>query len=415
MLDVTRQLYNALLEQRRYTWTARRIALSTKAQYAEITALRHADQRVAAVYRECEDAVLHRLDLAFCAFFRRCKSGEKAGFPRYKTSRSWTQIEFQHGDRALRLNAEQSRLRVPGVGTLKLRKGRAIESVGRAFVSEKNGRWWATFECHRLPEPLPATGRTIGVDRGVHVLCATSEGELIPNRKAVDRNRRSIAVHSRALSALANRQGLEKSDLALNQRRKIIRRLGRAREREANMRLDHAHKVALRLIRENDIIALEKLNLRAMMRSAKGTVERPGSHVRAKAALNRVLIDAGFGLLRRLIGEKAEYAARRVIDVDARYSSRTCARCLHVAASSRRRRRFGCVACGWTCHADVAAALEIRRRAELQRMSELSRMRNPLPSHDGEGSHNDVSRVRFAAPKGRGMYKMFATEMKDRV
>ena len=157
------------------------------------------------------------------------------------------------------------------------------------------------------------------------------------------------------------------------------------------MRADHAHKVALRLVHENDEIALENLNLRGMIRSARGTLDRPGRNVRAKSALNRALVDAGFGLLRRLIGEKAEYAARRIIGVEARYSSRTCGRCLHVAASSRRRRRFLCVACGWTCHADVAAALEIRRRAELQRTSELSRVRSPLPSQDGEGSHNDVS------------------------
>jgi len=86
MLEVTRQTYNALLEQRRYVWTARRIAVTYKQQYAEITALRKEDRRVKAVYRECEDAALHRLDLAYAAFFRRLKGGEKAGKPRFKGS-----------------------------------------------------------------------------------------------------------------------------------------------------------------------------------------------------------------------------------------------------------------------------------------------------------------------------------------
>jgi putative transposase len=391
VLDVTRQLFNALLEERRGAWTARRIALTTKSQYAEITALRREDTRIAAVYRECEDAVLHRLDLAFSAFYRRCKSGEKPGFPRFKRSRNWKQIEFQHGNRALRLDESQSRLRIPRIGTVRLRKGRSIPAFGRAFIVEKNGRWWATFECSREPKPLPSTGRRIGVDRGVHVLCATSEGELIPGRKAGERHRRVITIHSRALSALASADSSGGQEQRARCRQRAIQRLGRARERETNMRADHAHKVALRLVHENDEIALENLNLRGMIRSARGTLDRPGRNVRAKSALNRALVDAGFGLLRRLIGEKAEYAARRIIGVEARYSSRTCGRCLHVAASSRRRRRFLCVACGWTCHADVAAALEIRRRAELQRTSELSRVRSPLPSQDGEGSHNDVS------------------------
>jgi hypothetical protein len=66
----------------------RRLSVSAKQQYAEVTALRkpifRLDARLAAVYRECEDAVLHRLDLAMQAFFRRCKRGETPGFPRFR-------------------------------------------------------------------------------------------------------------------------------------------------------------------------------------------------------------------------------------------------------------------------------------------------------------------------------------------
>jgi putative transposase len=87
MLDVTQQTYNALLDERRYAWKARRINVTSKMQYAEITALRAEDARFASVYRECQDAVLHRLDLAFAAFFRRIKRGETAGYPRFSVSR----------------------------------------------------------------------------------------------------------------------------------------------------------------------------------------------------------------------------------------------------------------------------------------------------------------------------------------
>jgi putative transposase len=71
MLRVTRELYNAMLQQRRDSWTSRRVAYTSRQQYAEITELRAAEPRFAAVYRECEDATLRRLDLAFAAFFRR--------------------------------------------------------------------------------------------------------------------------------------------------------------------------------------------------------------------------------------------------------------------------------------------------------------------------------------------------------
>src|ERR1700756_1084755 len=163
-LRVTRQLYNALLEQRRYAWTARRTAIGSKAQYAELTARRREDPVSAAVYREAEDAVLHRLDLAFAAFFRRVRRGETPGYPRYKPASSWKQLEYPHGDRALRFDAAQQRVRVPGVGAIRLRKGRTVPPYGRAFIVEKNGRWYAVFECERAVQPLPATSRAIGVD-----------------------------------------------------------------------------------------------------------------------------------------------------------------------------------------------------------------------------------------------------------
>jgi putative transposase len=88
MLDVTRELYNAALQERRDAYRLRGVSISAKMQYAELTALRkpihRLDSRLAAVYRECEDAVLHRLDLAMQAFFRRVTRGQTPGFPRFK-------------------------------------------------------------------------------------------------------------------------------------------------------------------------------------------------------------------------------------------------------------------------------------------------------------------------------------------
>lgn len=133
MLNTTRELYNALLAQRRDSWTTRGTAMLSGDQYAQITELRAAEPRFAAVYRECEDAVLHRLDLAFAAFFRRLRSGETPGYPRFKPASRWNQLEFPHGDRALKLGATQRKLRVPGVGFVRLRKGRVVPAFGRGI------------------------------------------------------------------------------------------------------------------------------------------------------------------------------------------------------------------------------------------------------------------------------------------
>src|ERR1017187_4781216 len=134
MLDVTRQLYNAALQERKDAYRLRGVSVTLKMQYAELTALRkpisRLDSRLSAVYRECEDAALHRLELAMQAFFRRCKRGETAGFPRFKSAARWKQLTFPHGDRALKIAGE--RVVVPGVGAIRLRKGRAVSDYGRA-------------------------------------------------------------------------------------------------------------------------------------------------------------------------------------------------------------------------------------------------------------------------------------------
>jgi putative transposase len=223
----------------------------------------------------------------------------------------------------------------------------------------------------------------VRIDRGVHVLAATSDGELLRNGKHGERVRRIVRGHQRALDAVSLKDArghcLNRRDPA---RVAAAQRVARAKEREANARLDGLHKAANRIVRSADVIALEVLDVRAMTRSAKGTLAEPGRNVAAKSGLNRALLDAGFGKLATLIREKAAWAVREVVGVDARYSSQTCGRCLQVDSKSRWRRRFRCVACGWTCHADVAAALEIRRRAELQRMSMLPRARTPLAPQD---------------------------------
>jgi putative transposase len=366
MLRVTRELYNALLQQRRDYWTTRRISCTWKKQYAEITELRAFEPRFAAVYRECQDATLRRADLAFAAFFRRVRSGENPGYPRFKPARRWNQLEFPDGDRALRFDAQQQRVVVPGVGRVRLRKGREVPEFGRAFIVTKNGRWYAVFEGHREVCPMPSTGAEVGLDRGIRVLAALSDGRLIPNLRTGSRRSAGIERHARKLDALSEKDVVghvrNRRDPA---RVAAARRLARAREREANARRDWLHKKSREIVNAYDRIAIEDLRVQSMTRSARGTVEARGTNVRAKAGLNRALLDAGFGMLGTLIREKAEHAARVVVGFDPRNSSRTCAECAHVAKESREGARFVCVSCGHQADADVNAARIILLRAQL--------------------------------------------------
>ncbi|MEO7202993.1 MAG: transposase [Candidatus Tumulicola sp.] len=221
----------------------------------------------------------------------------------------------------------------------------------------KNDCWYACFECERdVRANAAAALDVIGVDRGVHVLAATSDGRLFANPRPLGLVLTKVARLQRAI-ARKKRNG--------KNRRKTAFLLARLHERIACIRRDALHKVSKDIIGTAPrVIALEDLRLTALTRSAKGTVEAPGRNVRAKSGLNRVLLDASIGLLQQMIESKAEEAGIAVAAVDPRYSSQTCSRCGHVASESRRRRRFACVACGFSVHADINAALEMRRRAQ---------------------------------------------------
>ncbi len=366
MLRLTRELHNALLEQRRDYWRRGRKRVTD--QYRQVTELRRGDPAYAGVYRECLDVVLHRIDLAFGAFFRRLNAGDKPGLPRFKSARRWNQLEFPHGDRAIKFDAAQQRITIPGVGWVKLRKGRVVPATfGRVFVVHKNGRWYAVFECHRDVAPLPATGRSVGIDRGIRAVAALSTGELVANLRPGSQRKVATARCQRALDAVTVKDGRGRPVNVRNPRRRAaVRRLARAKEREANARRDWLHKCSRTIVNQRDVIVLEDLSLRNMTRSAKGDAQEPGRNVKAKSGLNRALLDAGLGMLGTLIREKAEYAARTVISVDPRYSSQECSQCGHVAASNRVRSRFRCGRCWYRCDADVNAARVILARGRAQ-------------------------------------------------
>jgi len=287
ILHILRQLYNALLQERRDAYRMRGISLTAKVQSAELTDLRACDPRIAAVYRETEDALVHRVDLGMAGFFRRLARGETPGYPRFKSASRFAQIQFPHGDRALKFDADQTRVRVPGVGNVRLRKGRGVPPFRRAWLVCKNERWYGCFECERDALDLPRTGKVIGIDRGVHVLAATSEGHLHANGRPAERHRRVVTRHQRELAEATVRDA---AGCCLNrhdpQRQRAVRTLALSREREANARRDALHKLARTLVAGADVLVLEKLAVRSMTRSARGTLERPGRNVRAKAGLS---------------------------------------------------------------------------------------------------------------------------------
>ena len=334
-------LYNAALEHRRTMWRDCRVSVTLGEQSAELKAMRAGGLLDSTVNFWSQQAVLKRLDRSFAAFYRRCKAGEKPGYPRFRSRRRYDTLDYSFAGNAGGIALTPAgRLRVQAVGHIKGKQERPIPAGAvacEARITRRNGRWYVAISLKDVPaRPLPATDHTVGVDVGITTFAATSDGELILGPRA---NRAAAQAVKRAQRKVARRKR------GSNRRRKAVVLLARAREREANVRRDHAHKTARMLIERYDTICVEDLNVRGL----------------AKGMLARDCNDQGWAEFIGLLHEKAEEAARRIVQVDARNTSQDCSACGRRVPKPLGVRVHAC-ACGLVLDRDVNAARNIHAR-----------------------------------------------------
>ena len=361
-LEDTRQLYNAALEERREAWRkGKRVTFYT--QDAQVKDIRADDpERYGRWAFKCESAALRRLDRAFQAFFRRVKAGEKPGYPRFKGRGWWDSIEWPQGHGAKWDSVPHPtviRVYLMGIGHVRVHQHRAVKGRVKTVAVKREGRrWYVILFCDDVPaEPLPATGAPIGLDMGVASFLTTSGGEHIPNPRHLAASAERLAAAQRDLSR--KKRGSKR-------RRKTASRVGALHGKVRRQRLDHAHKTALTLIRDYDVIAHEDLQVANMTRRPKPRPAEDGTFAlngaAAKSGLNKSILDAGWGVFLSVLASKAESAGRVVVQVNPRHTSQRCAGCGHVAAGNRVSQAvFRCLACGHSAHADVNAAINILR------------------------------------------------------
>jgi putative transposase len=258
-----------------------------------------------------------------------------------------------------RFDTDNRRLRLLGIGAVKLRLHRAIQGTPKAITVAREGRrWWATVRCVDVPaSPLAPTGREVGIDLGVCAPVATSDGRLVLEGRFGQRARARLETAQRQLTT--KRKGSR-------HRERAVEAVARAHRKVRNQRKDLAHQLSRELVNSYDLIVHEDLKITNMVRRPRarraddGTYEANGAA--AKTGLNRSISDAGWGQLLQCIAYKAEDAGREVIAVDPRHTSQRCSCCGHVARENRlTQARFRCQECGHEAHADVNAAANILR------------------------------------------------------
>lgn len=332
-------------------------------QDAQLKEIRVADpERYARWSYTCERSALSRLDRAFQAFYRRCKAGQKPGYPRFKGRGRFNMVVWPAGNGSKWDSVPHpavTRVYLMGVGHLRVHQHRPVKGqIKTVAVKRELGRWYVILSCDDVPaEPMGPAGATVGVDMGVVSFLTTSDGRHVPNPRHLTATADQLAEAQQSL-ARKQRGG--------NRRRDAVNRVAALHGKIRRQRLDHAHKIALALVRDHDLIVHENLTIANMTRrpaprpASDGTYEPNGAA--AKASLNRSVLDAGWGVFLRVLTAKAEWAGRAVVAVNPRHTSQRCSRCGHAAAGNRVTQAvFRCLACGHTAHADENAAQNILR------------------------------------------------------
>ncbi|MET7543305.1 transposase [Streptomyces sp. NPDC005507] len=372
-------LYNGALQGRRYAY---RHASKATVRYGQQQSVQLKDIRSFDPERQgrwsfsSQQATLRRLDKAFSAFFRRVKSGEKPGYPRFRGVNWFDTVEFPKDGDGCRWDSTPhdpvTRVRLQGVGHARVHQHRPVAGrVKTVSVKREGRRWFVVLSAEQVqPEPLPATGCLVGIDLGIANFLADSSGGFVPNPR---HGAKSAAKLEAAQQALSTFPRVCRDKRTANHRR-AVEKVAKLHRKVRRQRLDHAHKTALDLVREHDFIAHEDLKIRNMVRRAtpKPDPGTPGGFLPngagAKAGLNRSIADAGWGVFLTILAAKAESAGREVIAVDPRNTSRKCPECGHTGAENRpTQAKFHCVSCGHTAHADTVGATNVLRAGLVRR------------------------------------------------
>ena len=303
-------------------------------------------------------ATIRSLDDAFKRFFKSQTKYPKK-HRRQMACSIQSSLDPRHKDKAAAWVNRQ--VLFPGFGIVKLAQPErmTIQQPKTLTLSrDACGRYFIAFQVEQRVDELPANGKTVGVDLGVKTLAVYSTGEQVNAHESEKKLRRRLRHSQRSLS---RKMGSKKGQTKSNRYRRQQQRVARIQCRIADARRDTQHKLTDDLTKRFGVVCLEDLNVRGMLKSAKGTEEAPGKNVAQKAGLNRGIASAGFGEIRRQIEYKANWRGDEVLFAD-RWAptSRTCSECgTYQVEFSLRIRTWTCPDCGTVHDRDVNAAKNI--------------------------------------------------------
>jgi putative transposase len=337
-LELCHWVYNETLVHRKTAWDREHKSISNFDTHNLLPRWKQEHPELKNVYSQVLQEVQERVDLAFKAFFKRVKRGEKPGYPRFKGKRRYDSFTYpQHG---FRLDESKELLKLSKIGDVPIRLHRKIRGmIKRVNINRRaTGKWFACFTVdYESNKPPFKDDKIVGIDVGIESFATFSTGEKVENPRFFISEERSLARAQRKLS------GQEKGMLCYNKARKVIARI---HERMSNKRLDFAHQLSRALVKRFGIIAFEDLNVMRMIKN----------HHLAKH-----IADVAWTQFITFTQNKAEEAGSVVVLVKPNNTSQMCSRCGLLIKKELAERTHICHECGLVLDRDHNAAINILR------------------------------------------------------
>jgi putative transposase len=285
------------------------------------------------VHSQVLQNVIDRLDKAFQAFFRRCKTGEKPGFPRFRGMHRYNSFCYPQSGFSL----EKNQLKLSKVGAIRVKMHRTMIGEIKTCTLRKNasGDWDVSFSCEVEVKPQPSQQESIGIDVGLTHFAVFSNGQKISNPRFFRKGEKNLAKAQR---------GLAKLKRFSKERRIKGKAIAKIHAKIANQRKDFCHKESKKIIDRYQAICIEDLNIKNMVK---------------ESSFAKSIMDASWNQFCQFLTYKAAEAGRKLGLVNPAYTTQTCSQCGHRERKELWERKHCCVECGYTTGRDHNAAQNI--------------------------------------------------------
>ena len=341
-----RKVYNLMLDDRMKAYEetkndpSKKMSFPTPAKYKkEFPFLKEVDSLALA------NAQLN-LDKAYKNFFR----DKSVGFPRFKSKKNPVQSYTTNNQNGTVALIDSKFIKVPKLKSLiKIKLHRQPKGIIKSATISRHssGKYYVSLLCKEEVNELPKMKSAIGIDLGITDFAILSDGQKIDNNKFTSKMEKKLKREQRKLSRralLAKQKGINLFEAKNYQKQK--QKVARLHEKVVNQRTDFLNKLSTEIIKNHDIICIEDLNTKGMLRNHK---------------LAKSISDVSWSSFVTKLQYKADWYGRKIIKVDKWFpSSQICSECGHKdGKKSLEIREWTCPICHTRHDRDINASINI--------------------------------------------------------